>query len=294
MLDHYQIQLTRLLEAEQFGEAKQLLRFLLNCQGEEEHHYEEWRNLLAWIEVAFPDKGDGGPYIEEAEDEDERLMRERALGSSQADNTDEDYVRQVLHIMQHHPVLEQQLLALERAVYLRSEEVDRTLLEWLSHEPLHPAIQFKALQCLRRRGVSGRIHIADRVGESVELDIESTPLAMEEFPEAVVAILERVEQITEVSDPTLPHFARELWKEYLQFLYGTSDYNRMLDPDEAVVDSWAAALHMNLLLVAYGSADDEAIRDTYGIPESLRFRYEQACRALRRVGITGIDPSGQP
>ena len=35
MLDHYQIQLTRMLEAEQFGEAKRLIRFLLGCRGQD-------------------------------------------------------------------------------------------------------------------------------------------------------------------------------------------------------------------------------------------------------------------
>ena len=95
--------------------------------------------------------------------------------------------------------------------------------------------------------------------------------------------MERVESVTETIDPTLPHFARELWKECLQYLYGSSSYFRMLAEDEAVVDCYAAALHLTLLLAVYGSAIEEDIRHTYGITDELRFRYEQACRSLRQI-----------
>jgi len=36
-------------------------------------------------------------------------------------------------------------------------------------------------------------------------------------------------------------------------------------------------------LAAHGRADEAEIRAVYGIPESLRFRFEQACRAVRRA-----------
>jgi hypothetical protein len=145
-------------------------------------------------------------------------------------------------------------------------------------------VQFKALQCLRRRGLTGTLTI-DRLGETVQLELEETPLSMDDFPEPVIRILERTERAAEVDDPTLPHFARELWKESLQFLYGTAAYHWMLREDEDTVDIFAAALHLTLLLTVYGSANDDDIRDTYGISEGLRFRYEQACRALRQVAV---------
>jgi len=288
MLDHYQIQLTRMLEAEQFDDAKELLRFLLQCRGEDERHYEEWTSLLHWIEMAFPEGRSGAVEGDDAE-EDEEALRSSVLRREQADNADEAYIAQVLHVMREHPLVEQQLLALERAVYLDGEAVDEAILAWLAESDLHPAVQFKGLQALRRRGASGMIEL-DRQGELVQLAIEDTPLSMEDFPAAVQDIVERVESVTEISDPTLPHFARELWKECLQALYGTSDYERMLDGGEDTIDCWAAALHQGLQLAAYGSADDEDIRHTYGIPESLRFRYEQAGRAIRRIGVADIGP----
>ncbi len=272
-LDHYQEQLTRMLEAEQYGEAKRLLQFLLQTRGEQ-RNYEEWENLLAWLEAAFPDTGD-----REEEDPDEDELRQAALSGG---DQDESYVQQVLYIMKNHPMLDQQLLALERAAHLRSPEVDDSIIGWLEEEKLHPVVQYKALQCLKRRGVGGTVRL-ERLGERVELEIERTPLALEDYPVPVRRIVERVEGVAETADPTLPHFARELWKECLQYLYGSSAYERMLSEEEAVVDSHAAALHLTLLLAVYGSADEDEIRHTYGITGELRFRYEQACRSLRQI-----------
>ncbi|MBD2844646.1 hypothetical protein IDH44_05545 [Paenibacillus sp. IB182496] len=275
MLDHYQVQLTRMLEAERYGDARDLLRFLLQCQGEEQRHYEEWENLLNWLDMAFP-SSDGG-RDEEAADENE--LRRQALDPGEQD---ESYVQQVLYIMKHHPMIDQQLLALERAALLRHPEVDGELLGWLSETELHPVLQFKVLQCLRKRGVSGRVKL-QRLGEESELEIELTPLGLEDFPAPVQRIVERVEQVTEPIDPTLPHFARELWKECLQFLYGTTTYGWMLHDDEESIDCFAASLHLTLLLVVHGTANDDEVRDAYGITDALRFRYEQASRVLRQV-----------
>lgn len=286
MLDHYQVQLTRMLEAEQYGEAKELLRFLLQCQGEDERHYEEWDSLLTWLDMAFPEDGssrdDTGFIMANVDkDENEALMREQILNPP---DQDEAYVNQVLYIMQHHPMIDQQMLALERAAYIQAADINDTIIEWLMTQQVHPVVQFKALQCLRKRGASGTVTI-ERLGEIVELEMDATPLSMDDFPEPVNRILNRTEQVAEVDDPTLPHFARELWKESLQFLYGTAAYHWMLREDEDTVDCFAAALHLTLLLTVYGSANDDDIRDTYGITEGLRFRYEQACRALRQVAL---------
>lgn len=293
MLDHYQIQLTRMLEAEQYGEAKELLRFLLQCQGEDARHYEEWDSLLTWLDMAFPEGGggeSGARAAESGEEEDEVLLREQLLNPPEQD---EAYINQVLYIMQHHPMIDQQMLALERAAYIQKPDIDDVIKTWLLSAEVHPVVQFKALQCLRRRGAAGTLTL-DRLGETVELELVETPLSMDEFPEPVSRILERTEQTTEVDDPTLPHFARELWKESLQFLYGTAAYRWMLRDDEGTVDCFAAALHLTLLLTVYGTANDDDIRDTYGITESLRFRYEQACRALRQVAALQQTGDNEP
>ncbi|MBM7563807.1 hypothetical protein [Paenibacillus sacheonensis] len=293
MLDQYQNQLTRLLESEQYVEAKNLLRFLLNCQGEEKRHYDEWSNLLTWLDVAFPtyDKSSDGssaaPYIEEDND-NEAALREQALSPAEHD---EDYVQQVLYIMQHHPVADQQLLALERAAYLTYPGVDEVILAWLTGSELHPQLQFKALQCLKKRGASGTVAL-ERLGEHVELEIEATPLSEDEFPLVAARVVERVESVTEVNEASLPHFARELWKECLQCIYGTSAYNRLLNDDDDTVDCYSAALHQVLELSLYGRVNDDDVRDTYGITDALRFRYEQACRSLRQIVQFRLEDGG--
>lgn len=296
MLDQYQIQLTRMLEAEQYGEAKTLLLFLLRCQGEDRRHYEEWGNLLTWLDMAFPDTGGSNGHndallVPEEEEEDEDSIRRQVLTS---DKQDDAYVEQILYIMQNHPVVDQQILALERAVHLDHPEVDEAIVSWLTGKELHPALQFKALQCLRKREVTGQIRL-QRLGETVDLEIEETPLSMDDFPVVVTHVVERVESVTEVMDSTLPHFAKELWKECLQCLYGTSVYNLMVKDEEETVDCFAAALHQSLELSLYGRSDDDQLRDTYGITDALRFRYEQACRALRMVAqFHGDDNGSEP
>lgn len=292
MLDQYQIQLTRMLEGEQYGEAKELLRFLLQCQGEDKHHYEEWESLLTWLDMAFPgegssEEGTGLVIAKRDEEEDESTLREQLLNPPEQD---EAYINQVLYIMQNHPMIDQQILALERASYIQSADINATIINWLVTQQVHPVVQFKALQCLRKRGATGSITL-ERLSETVELELEITPLSMDDFPPAVNRVLERTEQVVEVDDPTLPHFSRELWKESLQFLYGTVAYHWILREDEGTVDCFAAALHLTLLLTVYGSANDDDIRDTYGITEGLRFRYEQACRALRQVAV--LQQSGE-
>jgi hypothetical protein len=290
MLDHYQIHLTRMLESEQYGEAKELLRFLLQCQGEDERHYEEWNSLLTWLDMAFPEGGggdDGTGYVLAMPEKEpsEDTIRAELLNPPEQDET---YINQVMYIMQNHPMIDQQMLALERAAYIQSEQVDATIVNWLVTKPVHPVVQFKALQCLRKRGAQGSLTI-ERLDEQVQLELDETPLSLDDFPSQINQILERAEQVAEVDDPTLPHFAKELWKESLQFLYGTAAYKWMLREDEGTVDCFAAALHLTLLLTVYGSANDDDIRDTYGITESLRFQYEQACRALRQVAV--LQPS---
>lgn len=289
MLDKYQNQLTRMLESEQYGEAKELLRFLLHCQGEEKRHYEEWSNLLTWLDVAFPEHAgseasDPSSYI----DDSEETLREQALNPG---DYDEEYVQQVLYVLQHHPLPDQQLLALERATYLTHPQVDETILNWMTSADLHPELQFKALQCLKKRGVTGTVQL-ERLGETVELEIEATPLAAEDFPPVTARVVERVESVTEVIEASLPHFARELWKECLHCLYGTSAYNRLQNDDDETVDCYSAALHQSLELSLYGRVNDDDVREAYGITDALRFRYEQACRSLRQIAQMRMEDDG--
>jgi len=297
-VNEYRGRVTRLLESERFGEAHALLRFLLECRGQDKQAYGEWRRLIRWLEAVFPElaaragRADGGEVFDAGDEtgsppeeelpDDEAVMRDLALQPKEGGGDRKERTRRVLEELKRSPRLEQRLLALEKAVYLDDPEVDREILDWLHGEPMHPSMQFRVLQTLRRRGAVGRV-LLDRGGERVELEIERTPLSEDDYPTAAGEVLERACRGTESYDPTLPFFARELWEEILKSIYGTSDYEWMVSGGEDAIDCWAAALHLVVQLAAHGRADEAEIRAVYGIPESLRFRFEQACRAVRRA-----------
>lgn len=285
-LDYYQIELTRMLETERYGEAVELLKFLLQCQGEDPRHYEEWQALLDWLIGAFPALKDGMPDPQGVEDEEEteEMLARRLAEAKLAE--DAGYADKLLHTVRDKPLSEQTFLALEQLAYLDRPEVDDALLEWITREELHPLLQYRVLQTLRRRGMTGTL-VLTRGGERVEVEIEAVPMKPEDFPPAVQAVLDRVGNQTQVHDPTLFYFAQELWSQFVMALYGTADYRSLLDEEDAVIDLWAAALHQLVADSLSGSQTDEEIRAMYGITDGLRLRYEQICRSLARFVATG-------
>ncbi|SEP07866.1 hypothetical protein SAMN05518670_5538 [Paenibacillus sp. OK076] len=288
-LDYYQIQLTVMLENERYGEAMDLLRFLLQCQGQEERHYDEWRALLEWLEAAFPHYGEDLPEIrEEREEEDiseEDMARQHARSKLEQDD---GYADKLLRTVMEEPLSEQTMLALEQLAYLERPEIDDSLTGWLKDKTLHPLLQFRVLQTLRRRGVQGNIAFT-RGEEPVEVEIDTVPLRPEDFPIQIVQILERVADQTEVHEPTLFYFAQELWIQYVMAVYGTRDYMSMLEENDSMTDIWAAALHMTVADSLGGSHDEEDTRSMYAVTGAMRFRLEQAYRSMKQFVSAGLD-----
>jgi hypothetical protein len=289
-LDFYQIQLTRMLETERYGDAKALLSFLLQCGGDAERHHTEWQALLGWLEAAFPEAVVAGNVVsvfddeEEEEEEDESeadWVQKRVTDRSLQDT---EYVPRLLQTLRQAEGPEQQMLVIGQLLHLTHPDVESVLREWLSLREYHPSVQFRALQALRKQGAAGPVAIW-RNGESITLDIGDTPLSFSEFPHGVLASLERVRQAAEISDPTLSYFAEEMWKECVQAAYGTPMYRAMTEDDDGASDIWAAALHQILLEKLHGKQGDDEIREQYGITDELRFRYEQALRWLRQYAM---------
>lgn len=288
-LDYYQIQLTVMLENERYGEAMDLLRFLLQCQGQEERHYDEWRALLEWLEAAFPHYGEDLPVVlEEREAEEvseEDMARQHARSKLEQDN---GYADKLLRTVMEEPLSDQTMLALEQLAYLDRPEIDDSLTGWLKDKTLHPLLQFRVLQTLRRRGVQGIIAFT-RGEEPVEVEIDTVPLRPEDFPLQIVQILERVADQTEVHEPTLFYFAQELWIQYVMAVYGTRDYMSMLEENDSMTDIWAAALHMTVADSLGGSHDEEDTRSMYAVTGAMRFRLEQAYRSMKQFVSAGLD-----
>ncbi|KKO51340.1 hypothetical protein [Paenibacillus sp. DMB20] len=276
-----------MLENERYGEAKEVLRFLLRCQGQDERHYEEWQALLEWLEAAFPSASSGAAgegHLDEEDEEDEAEMTRRMVREKLSQ--DAGYADKLLDTVMNGPLTEQTVLALEQLAYLDRPEVDEALTDWLKEKPLHPLLQFRVLQTLRRRGMSGTV-VLPRGSETTEVEVDQIPLSPGDFPEAVQRILERVAEKTEVHEPTLYYFAQELWSQFIMAVYGTADYRSMLDNDEATQDIWAAALHDTVSESLKGIREEEEIRSSYGITDTMRFRYEQAYRSIKQFVSAG-------
>ncbi|WP_055105580.1 hypothetical protein [Paenibacillus ihumii] len=272
-----------MLETERYREAAELLQFLLQCQGQDPRHYEEWQALLDWLNSAFP------TFEREEEPEEEAYAEEEMARQHAEAKLAEDhlYAEKLLQAVTERPLSEQTFLALEQLVYLDRPEVDEVLIRWIEQTDMHPLLQYRVLQTLQRRGTQGMLSFK-RGGEPVEIDIEAVPLKPEQFPAPVQAVLERVGSETQVHDPTLFYFAQELWSQFIMAIYGTKDYRSILSEEDAIIDVWAAALHLMVSDSLPGGKSDEEIRTLYGITDDLRLKFEQACRAMRQFVSAGV------
>ncbi|MFD1886426.1 hypothetical protein [Paenibacillus wenxiniae] len=294
-LDFYQIELTRMLETERYHEAIELLEFLLQCQGQDERQLEEWQSLLGWLRTTFPEAaysdrdsaelGDDAE-LDEATHTQEHMMRDKVRLKLAEDR---DYEEKLLRTAMERPVSERTLLALEQLAYLEQPEIDEQIIEWLQKDTqLHPLIQFRIVQTLRRRGCRGSVHYMHQQ-ERVDIEVETVPLDPTEFPMPFIQILERVADKAEVNAPNLFYFAQELWSQFMMSIYGTQNYLWISRGDDAEIDIWAAALHQTVAMTLEGTVEEEEIRGLYGVTDSIRFRYEQAHRALQQF-VSGQMP----
>lgn len=288
-LDYYQIQLTVMLESERYGEAMELLRFLLQCQGQEERNYEEWRSLLEWLETAFPYASQNGDAEGAPSPGDEDLREEdmaRILAKSKL-TEDAGYPIKLLKRVMNEPLSEATILALEQLSYLEGGDVDEPLIAWVQGESVHPLLQFRTLQTLRRRGMQGSVKLL-RGHESAWVEIESVPLQNEDFPPQVSQVLERVAVQAEVHEPTLYYFAQELWGQFIMSIFGSAEYQKLLGEEDELLDIWAGALHQFVSESLNGTRQEEETRVMYGITDSMRFQFEGAYRALKGFVKTSL------
>ncbi|WP_239004634.1 hypothetical protein [Paenibacillus tepidiphilus] len=276
------MQLTVMLESERYGEAMELLRFLLQCQGQEERNYEEWRSLLEWLETAFPyairsDEPQGEAPAEDQDMNEQDMARHLARTKLEEDSA---YPDKLLNRVMNEPLSEATILALEQLSYLDGPQVDEKLMAWLQGSRVHPLLQFRALQTLRRRGAQGTLQLL-RGQEASLIEIEDVPLVNEDFPVQISQVMERLAEQTEVHEPTLYYFAQELWGQFIMSIYGTSHYRKLVEGEEEQLDIWAGALHQMVSESLNGTRQEEETRTMYGITGSMRFQFEAAYRYLK-------------
>ncbi|MNO86177.1 hypothetical protein D3C76_775700 [compost metagenome] len=200
---------------------------------------------------------------------------------------DAGYPQKLLQRVMNEPLSEATILALEQLSYLEGGGVDEALTSWLQGDNVHPLLQFRTLQTLRRRGVQGTVNLI-RGHESAIVEIESVPLQTEDFPPQVSQVLERVAEQAEVHEPTLYYFAQELWGQFVMSIYGSEEYRKLLDGEDALLDIWAGALHQFVSESLNGSRQEEETRGMYGITDGMRFQFEGAYRAIKGFVKTSL------
>jgi len=279
-VDYYQIQLTRMLETERYAEAVELLRFLLSVDSGDPRNAQEWEALLSWMQSMLPgtefDPSLTDDTLASEEPTEEKLLRESVDRKQLADN---DYVNRLLEMIRQGNSMEKIMLALGQLAYVNHPEVTQALLNWVKDGQLHPYILFHALQALRRRGAKGVLAIRHQDGET-EVNIEDTPLTLAEHPEPLLAVLHRVQDKSEVVDPTLAYFAEQSWNDFLSFIYASPLYLRLAGLDAAGLDVWAAALHRTLGELIHGGEESGDYREMYAITDEYLLEWKQAGQIL--------------
>ncbi|WP_127586212.1 HEAT repeat domain-containing protein [Paenibacillus koleovorans] len=299
-IDYYQIELTRMLETERYQEAMQVLRFLLECRHDDDSVKQEWGSLLEWLETTFPESlsqseigarrqngldpdesrellfGDLGDPDSEDEQELDFLKRKVRLKSAE----DTQYGARLLEGLLQTDSPDKQLLALEQLQHADYARTRPKLAEWLQTSHVHPVVQFKALQVLRQLGEKSLLTM-HKLGQTIDVRVEETPLSYEEFPPQVNAIRERVQEANEVNQPALAYFVEQTWNDFLAFIYGTSIYKEMLDMDADSLDIWSAALHHMLQETMFAKSDERETRDMFGIADKQVKAWQKACQVMK-------------
>lgn len=277
-VDYYQKELTRMLETERYEEAIQLLKFLVQCQGDDQRVDEEWKALLEWLQSAFPAEN-----ISQSDEEDDKeeteseLLRQHVKAKMEQDH---NYAKKMLDKLLQDAPIEPKLLALDQLAYIEHPQINDTLKRWVENVDLHPLVQFKVLQTLKIRGVEDTLDI-QKCGEEIRLSVAATPLTYEEFPPQLCRIMTLVRNVSEITHPALAYFVEQTWREFLCFVYGSSIYDQLLKQDSMEIRVWAAALHHVVSEAMTSVADEEEHHRLYDINGEQQLLWEQACRCLR-------------
>jgi hypothetical protein len=281
-VDFYRMQLKRILEAERYGDAIELLRFLLGCRPVDERTEAEWHSLLGWLQTMFPEHallGQAESVGTENEELTEAEIHRRHLHNKT--EADQAYAGKLLAMLDGQSPPDRQWLALEQLAYIEHPGIDEALILWLSGNELHPLIQFKGLQALKRRGATGVIRLP-RDGGAIAVELEETPLALDQFPAPVVEIRNTVLRVSQAAEPQLVPFAEQVWNDFLAFIYGTPVYRALAHEEPEATAAWAAALHTALMEEVHGGADRGAICEMYGITADRMPAYRRGYEALKR------------
>lgn len=273
-IGHYQLELTRLLEFERYGEAMDMLRFLLDCETPDTNAREEWQSLLDWMGTMIPEQPSGN--LQEEELSEEELFR---LHLQEKLEREPDYADKLLEVFKSGGSWDKQVLALEQLRYLQHPRIRDVLLQWLESRPMPHMLQFRAMQILKLRGETSSIKLR-RNGKVYKVDVSDVPTGSGEYPWPIQEMLQNALRSGKAEGFPLEDFAKETWDEFVAYAFGTPLYAELLSEGEEGRRTWAAAFHYSLLKTAQGAASEDDMKDAYGIPEAMEPKWERAVQVL--------------
>ncbi|MCR8846213.1 hypothetical protein NQ117_21245 [Paenibacillus sp. SC116] len=283
--EYYQMELTRMLESERYAEAVSLLKFLLQCSGDNEESRMEWQALLEWLLQAFPYLQDETEQpsihnIQQAEEDvsEQDVVRSQVLEKQQMD---EQYIAKMLERLQETPFDERKWFILEQLTVAEDANLNDELIYLLETKKLHPIVQFGILQTLCKRGMTGAVTFY-RGNEQCVVDIEHTPLEYASYPSTLLAPAERVHEVVALREPSIAYFAQEIWHQFIKAIYGTSQYAQLRSGTEVEANAWAAALHRIVAGLLQLQEEESVVKQIYHINSDSRIVYEQALRSLAK------------
>jgi hypothetical protein len=277
-IDFYQIEITRMLETERYEEAIALLRFLGKCESGDPDTNKEWLSLLSWLESMNDTQTD---VLDDQEETEMDLLRQHL---QQKTEQDPYYITQLIEMLQPNVDAKKQIIALDQLAYINGEanakfNITEALTTWLESNNISPWVQFKALQVLKIRRFQGNIQIY-KEGVQLKIEINQVPLDLEEYPQKIRLVLNKLQQVAEIDEPSLAYFASEIWEQFLAYIYAAPAYELLVHGEESTIQVWASALHCLIGQLMTGIVIEAEIQSIYGITEDSKLLWKQAFQTL--------------
>lgn len=285
-IDFYQIEITRMLETERYEEAIALLRFLEKCESGDPNTNKEWLALLGWLESINDIQAESVSLdSEESEESEESEMEILRQHLQQKTEQDPNYITLLLEMLQPNVAAHKQLIALDQLAYINGDakansKIAEVLIEWLEANTISPWVQFKALQVLRIRKHQGELLI-NKDGGQIKIELDQVPIDFEEYPAIIGLVLDRLQQVAEMDEPSLAYFASEIWEQFLAYIYATPAYELLVHGEEASIHVWASALHSLIGELMTGSVNEAEVKKLYNLPDDSRLLWKQALQTLK-------------
>ncbi|WP_128893706.1 hypothetical protein [Longirhabdus pacifica] len=239
-MEHFQHQLTTLMEEEKYKQAEELIHFLLQCQVSDESIITEWEMILTWIQSQTQHHKEPASIDAAIEEE---AMFEHYVQQKQEENQGRGQ-ELIQTLLSEDTTSREKWIALEQLVYIEDKDTNDKLKKWVQETEIHPLLQFRVLQVLRTRKASGTLFI-QRCGEEVKVQIGRIPASIDEFPKKIKDILQRLTVVCESNNPSMIHFAEQIWTEFISAIYGTKLYDQMKKELSAnQIKMWALVLHI--------------------------------------------------